>query len=213
MNIYQKNKTTVMKLLKKHFLLIVLFIVVSVNLEAQIDKTFWFAAPDITSGHTDKPTRFVLNAFDKAAIVTISQPANSVNFTPIVINIPANSVYTVEFNTTAPASTTSITFSDKIAEIETKGNLNLGDFGIDNSGILIQSTEIISGYYEVAGGGNDDLYSLKGSNALGTKFIVTTQMIGYNASNWDSGDTRARNRAYIVATENNTSGFNGLITA
>lgn len=57
--------------------MIVLFIVISVNLKAQIDKTFWFAAPDITSGHGDFPTRFVITAFDKPVTLNnFSQPAN-----------------------------------------------------------------------------------------------------------------------------------------
>jgi hypothetical protein len=77
---------------KNYIFLFFLGLLFSLNANAQIDKTFWFAAPEVTSLHTDRPIKFVLSAFDRSATVTISQPANAVNFSPIVVNIPANGI-------------------------------------------------------------------------------------------------------------------------
>ena len=129
----------------------IFFCFISTNLDAQIDKTFWFAAPDITSGHVaDNPIKLVITSFGSPASVTISQPANSGGFAPINVSLSANSVFTVDL-------------SGRKAAVESFGDDNAnGDRGKDNSGILIQSNQIISAYYEVAGGFNDDLFSLKG---------------------------------------------------
>ena len=169
----------------------IFFCFISTNLDAQIDKTFWFAAPDITSGHVaDNPIKLVITSFGSPASVTISQPANSGGFAPINVSLAANSVFTVDL-------------SGRKAAVESFGDDNAnGDRGKDNSGILIQSNQIISAYYEVAGGFNDDLFSLKGANGLGNKFIVTAQMIAENGSSYTPA---ARNRAYIIASEDNTS--------
>jgi hypothetical protein len=62
---------------------------------AQIDTSFWFAAPDISSGHGDSPVKLRLMSYSSASTVTISQPANGA-FTPVVVNLPANSVDSVD---------------------------------------------------------------------------------------------------------------------
>ena len=176
---------------KKCHLILLICLAAAFRMEAQIDKTFWFAAPDITSGHVaDNPIRLVITSFGSAASVTISQPANSGGFAPINISLAANSVSSVDL-------------SVRKAAVESFGDDNAnGDRGKDNSGILISSNELISVYYEVNGGSNDDLFSLKGANGLGKEFIITSQMIGDNFATYNPP---ARNRAYILATEDNTT--------
>ncbi|HEY1202625.1 MAG TPA: hypothetical protein VGE79_16665, partial [Niastella sp.] len=64
---------------------------------AQIDREFWFAAPDVYDNgqNFDKPIVVRLTTFTAPATVTISVPANPA-FTPIITNIPANSNTTVD---------------------------------------------------------------------------------------------------------------------
>jgi hypothetical protein len=41
---------------------------------------FWFTAPELASGHSDQPIFIHLTSFNQSANVTISEPANTVNF-------------------------------------------------------------------------------------------------------------------------------------
>lgn len=198
--------------------MIVLFIVISVNLKAQIDKTFWFAAPDITSGHGDFPTRFVITAFDKPVTLNnFSQPANplfSLGGTNVTLKITAGGStstfnYVSNVPITIPANgALTIEFSSNLGpnnNIESVGSGNSGNSGISNTGFLIQTSELVSIYYEIEGGFgpfNADLFSLKGQNALGTEFILTTQKTG--GVNTIFYNPQPYNRAYVIATENNT---------
>src|SRR6266516_7606655 len=67
---------------------------------AQIDREFWFAAPDIYDAgqNFDKPIAIRLTTFASPATVTISMPANP-SFTPVVNTIPANSTFSVDLTT------------------------------------------------------------------------------------------------------------------
>ena len=103
--------------------------------QAQSDREFWFAAPEVTSDHSDKPVFFRVTAYSKDATVTISQPANP-SFTPVVFSVSANQTYSIDFTSYLPI-------------IENKpGNTAL------NYGILISSTASISAYYELASANN-----------------------------------------------------------
>ncbi|MEY3320980.1 MAG: hypothetical protein RLZZ417_563, partial [Bacteroidota bacterium] len=168
---------------KNYIFLLFLALLFNLNANAQIDKTFWFAAPNITSNHVnDHPIRFRLINLSATNIATVSfsQPANNlfslasggisltigsstITLTSNSFDIPANSVATLTFDATGKT------------KIECSGPVSPND-GISNFGILIQSSELLSGYYEVNGGSNDDLFSLKGLNGLGTRFLITSQL-------------------------------------
>jgi gliding motility-associated-like protein len=165
---------------------VVLSLFFAFAVRAQVDTEFWFAAPEVTSAHADRPIFLNISSFGLPAVVTISQPANP-SFIPIVVNLPAN-------------STNNIDLTSSINMIETKpANATL------KTGILIKSDADITAYYEVRGGSytepfNSDLFALKGVNALGNKFFIPMQNKWPNAAvngAWASFD--------IVATENNTN--------
>ena len=151
---------------------------------AQTDTSFWFAAPQIQAfsyqGVTmNQPIVLNINSYDQPATVTISQPAGGGMPTQTVF-IPAN-------------STRSVDLTNWLNLIECKpGNTVL------NYGLYIHASDKISVYYEInANGFNPDLFSLKGRNALGNEFWISSQ----NYLDNTSGSYSSFN---IIATENNT---------
>jgi len=144
---------------------------------AQTDTVFWFAAPEVSSSHEDKPIYVRLSSAEKQSNVTISQPANP-NFTPISVQIQ-------------PYSTQSVNLTPYIEMIENKpANTIL------NYGLLIKATTEITAYYEVGILYNPEIFALKGKNALGTEFYTPFQNFTNNGAGFSSFD--------IVATEDNT---------
>jgi PKD repeat protein len=72
----------------------------------------------------------------------------------------------------------------------------------ENHGFMIQAFPgNIIAYYEMDNRFNRDIYTLKGSNALGTEFTVTTQNIFPNGSNFPD----AKSGFVVVATQDNTT--------
>jgi hypothetical protein len=163
-----------LKLLLLTFLLIM---VVSGVSWAQVDTTFWFAVPDQNDAY-DKPVSLKVNTFNKSAVVTISMPANPA-FTPIEQDIDANSVYSFDL--------TSLLATISNSEVDT----------VTNKGLLITATAKISAYYEKGALTNPDLFALKGGNALGTNFVVTSIK-----KNWVVNDACA---LLVVASEDGTT--------
>jgi hypothetical protein len=147
---------------------------------AQTDTTFWFAAPDLQQAHGDRPILLRISTQNTASVVTISQPAN-VSFTPITLNVAAN-------------SSNSLDLTSFITQLE-----NITPNTVTNKGLLISATTPISCYYDIANGFNGDIYALKGKNALGTKFTLPFQM-GFVGRGLPSYTTDF----IILATENNT---------
>jgi len=155
---------------------------------AQTSNEFWFAPPEITSGHgsaASQGLRLVFaNTAAVAATVTIEQPADPTfnGGTPIVIVIPANSGHIEDITA----------YRDSL---ETKPQ----DVVL-NTGLHISSTELITCYYEVTTTYNPDIFALKGVNGLGTEFYTPFQNTwrngGYTPTPYTSFD--------IVATEDNT---------
>lgn len=152
------------------------------DLSAQIDKTFWFAAPEVTVTHSDRPILLRMSTIRSEAEVTISIPANPM-FLPIQIHIPLNDSKTVDL-------------TPWIDDIEN------GETGVvAQKGLLIESTTDITAYYEVKGGDlNSDLFTLKGKNALGTEFFTPFQNQLNNHSSVNGFASFD-----IVATEDNTT--------
>lgn len=186
---------------------------------AQTDTQFWFSVPEVNRYHSGAtgntnwrnngtPVYLHLTTFDKAADVTISMPANSTYFTPINVSIPANttqrinlSSYVQGYPTTADpfryTSIENVLFWTSSNTTAAKPYINR-----NNKGILIESTNNITAYYEIGVQYNMDLIALKGRNALGTNFFVPFQTTNNTRSYayW----FRPYSSIDIVATENDT---------
>ncbi|TAF33306.1 MAG: T9SS C-terminal target domain-containing protein [Cytophagales bacterium] len=164
------------------FTLFVLVLGFSLAAQAQTDRKFWFAAPEITSGHGDSPIYLRVASGTTAATVTISQPANA-GFVPISLSLPANTSSTVDL-------------TPRLAMVETAHNV------VANTGILVESTGDITCYYEVARTNNTDIFALKGRNSLGNRFYMPFQ----TAWNHSTGlSPMGHTMALVVATEDNTN--------
>jgi len=166
----------------KSLVLFVFLLICFVQTNAQTGTEFWFAAPEVTQNHGDRPIFLRFTALDQATIVNVYQPAIS-STALFTINIAAN-------------SSQSINLTSSIASIE-----NDQPNQISTKGLFIKSTSKVSVYYEVASSINTDIFVLKGSNALGTNFLVPSQN---NMNNANYGIPAAKNGFDIVATEDNT---------
>jgi len=135
----------------------------------QVDREFWFAAPDITIGHTftgetgSLPIRLVISSQGQICNVRISQPANP-GFATINVVVPAGNSSLVNLSN----------FVDLIEN-------NIPN-SVSNKGLLIESDNLITCYYEVDNTNNRDIFPLKGNNALGVDFIAPMQTSWPNGS-------------------------------
>lgn len=152
------------------------------GLKAQQDTEFWFAAPEVSASVGDSPIFLRLMTYDSSSDVTVSLPANG-GFSPINLNIPANSVDSVDL-------------TPFLAQIESPaGNI------VSNNGILISATENISAFYELQSPNNKEIFTLKGSKSTGSNFYTPFQ------KNWNNASTTPASFSSIdiVATEDNTN--------
>jgi hypothetical protein len=172
---------------------IVLFTTIMVGqASAQTGKDFWFGAPDISVGHTDRPIYLRLTALDSNAVITVEQPANPL-FPIMSITLLAN-------------TSQSIDLTPYIDQVE-----NTVYNTVLNKGIHISSSHDITAYYEVQGRKtqngvnkiyNADIFSLKGDNANGTYFMIPSQTYWDNA--WPNYNPDPYHGFIVVAKENNT---------
>ena len=126
--ISQKPASNVKRLL----FTLLMSIILSVPLSAQIDNIFWFAAPDISANHAHNPITFCFTSFSSPATVTISQPANP-SFTPVTINLNPYSYYALD-----------VTNQENIVETAPVNT-------VCNYGFKIVSTANITTYYQQIG--------------------------------------------------------------
>ncbi len=168
--------------MKKIFLTLSVLTLLLFNLTAQVDTTFWFAVPELTSGHNDTSLYLRISAYEQNTDITISQPANPA-FTPINITVNANSVQTIDL--TAYKSMLENTPADNVL----------------NYGLYVQATKPVSVCYE-AGTQNLASFVLKGNSALGANFIIPMQNFWANEIAYTPPATNAFD---IVATEDNTT--------
>ncbi|MEJ8820128.1 T9SS type B sorting domain-containing protein [Lacibacter sp. H407] len=174
-----------MNWISKTYLILTCFLLSTLSTFAQIDTEFWFAAPDISSSTgLDQPAFLRIASFKEAGTITISQPAAG-GLPTQVINLPAN-------------SSASIDLTAWLGSIECgPGN------AVQNKGIRIVSTAQISVYYEVNHTSrNPELFVLKGKNALGNDFFISSQNAGPNTSTHNPLPYSSFN---IVASDDNTS--------
>ncbi|MBN1112911.1 MAG: PKD domain-containing protein [Bacteroidales bacterium] len=155
----------------------------TVNSYAQTDTEFWFGSPDITVGHDDDPIKLNLTSCGAPTKVTISFPANPA-ITPYEVLLAADEYRVLD-----------------LIAIFGKANIESG-FGISNKGIHIESENDITAYYEIDGNWNRDIFSLKGSNGIGTSFVIP----GNNEyNNPDTYWPRPYSGFCVVATEDGTT--------
>lgn len=155
---------------------------------AQSDTAFWFAVPKLTSEHAHTPITLVVSTYDEAATVTVKKAYSN---TPVgtTLNVAANSSSTL----------TLVSSSSGLSGFECNHNQT------SNNGLYIHSTAKINAYVAVCQN-NSEIYALKGSNGLGTAFLVTTQFQYDNGNGSSSGAySQAKNTVEIIATENNTT--------
>lgn len=162
---------------------VILLLLFSMNGKAQTGTEFWFAAPMVTKGHTDRPIAIRLINLEKKNTITIDQPANS-GFKPITVTI-------------LPGRATSVDLTPFIGDIESGTSMTM-----TKKGIRIVGTQKFQAFYEVISSKyNKDIFTLKGDNAVGTKFIVPSQNV------WNLDTTRFNPRPTaeinIVSVEDN----------
>ncbi len=166
-----------------YFLLLVFAIT---NLFSQTGTTFWLAPPNVTDDHhgVDKDEYYLnLTCLDQDATIHIWQPAN-LSGVDMTITLTANTSQKVYLGA-------------NVADLETKPTNT-----VLNTGLLIESDQKISAYYEYDNYNNPDIFALKGANSLGTEFYIPLH--NYLYYNVTFGDT-AYASFDIVATENNTN--------
>ena len=172
--------------------LLLTFLVISafvVDVKAQADTTFWFAAPAITPGHAHLPILLRFATYSQSAIITISEPANP-NFIPYTISLAANSA-------------TYVDLTSQIDIIENKPTNT-----VLNYGLKIVSSATISAYYEEEGQvpagtfNNPEIFPLKGRYAEGKSFVIPSQTI---FDNKEGLNPLPNNGFVIVATQDNTT--------
>ena len=167
----------------KRFFLIFCFYLLAIALPGQSNTEFWFAAPEVSSGHGDRPISLKLTSFGQSSTVSISQPANAA-FNPVIIQLPPN-------------ATQSVDLTPFIDIIENKPPDQPLPYGL-----FISATTPVTAYYEESDVENPEIFALKGSNALGTSFFIPGQNFFYNEL---SLNPKAYNSFDIVATEDNTN--------
>ena len=147
------------RMLKWFSSFLILFVVIGpVRLVAQTDTEFWFVVPEITWAHNTPggvPANLRLSTMAFSATVTISMPANQYNavlnptgFHDIVVNIPANSSSSVNmasFIRKVPA------VAGELGEANIVENKPYTISGVNNVGLHITSTNVITAYYEEIG--------------------------------------------------------------
>ncbi|MCW3091368.1 MAG: hypothetical protein JWP81_2437 [Ferruginibacter sp.] len=150
---------------------------------AQTDTSFWFAAPYISSAYGyNKPISLKISSYQQPAKITISQPANG-GLPTQTFSLAANSIFSVDLTTW-------------LSNIEcTPGNI------VQNRGIKITADNKIGVYYEVNGNGpNPEMFVLKGRNALGNQFYISSQNLLDNTPSYNPLPYSSFN---IVAAEDN----------
>lgn len=176
-------------------LLSLLFVVLtSATLFSQTDNLFWFVAPDVSSAHgTDPKNGAPINlqiVAAEATTVTVSQPANP-GFAPIVFQLNVREHRSIRLDTCMTI--------DQIENYPV--SLPLSPSNVQKKAFRITSEPgNIAVYYELDNSFNKELFSLKGRNAMGKYFFVSTQN---QFPNGDYSGT-AYSGFVIGATENNT---------
>jgi hypothetical protein len=174
----------------KNLLLVIAFCITLLHSKAQIGTDFWIAPPDVTDLNDfpgGEPIYLFLQSQSASdATVTITQPANG-SFVPIVVTVFAGKSRRVNLS---PFKTA----------LETRPTNT-----ILNTGLRIQSTQVISVQYEIYNFSNNDITALRGDNANGTYFYIPLHKHAPFFNHTYSAPHIANSSFDIVATQNGTT--------
>jgi len=164
------------------FTSLVFLFCLQLSIFAQRDTSFWFAAPEVSSGIGESPVFLRFQTYDQSAAISVSQPANGA-FIPLTLSIPS-------------FSTDSINLTAFLTSIESPA-ANI----VSNNGLKISSTGLLSVSYDINSSGNKEHFSLKGGKALGTNFYTPFQKF------WATSTTTPSSYSgfEIVASQNATT--------
>lgn len=182
-----------MKFLKYFFLVLGFLSLAPKDSAAQIDTSFWFAAPWVTPDHWWRdPIAFHFSTFNNPTTIRVQQPASTYDTT---FTVPANSLFTkyVDF------------MMDSIESKPADQVLRTG-FKITSDFPITIVYDIITrptNYF------NPETYSLKGQNGMGTEFVTPYQTLWNNRTltgdlNNDLVVTQPYQQFSVVATEDST---------
>lgn len=172
--------------MKRFYFLFLLFIGF-LKIDAQIDTSFWFVAPDIVSTNLGQsPIKMYITTYGAASNVYLRQPANG-TFTPISKAIAAFSVDSIDLTTL-------------ITAVE-----NTPANSILNRGIYISASSSVSIVYAIKAPTHKEMISLKGRKAIGTDFYTPFQNAWRAAVPSPTSNPYSASAIDIIATQNNTS--------
>ena len=109
---------------------------------AQIDTSFWFAAPDISSQMGQSPVVLHIVTYDQASIVYIRQPVLT-GTAPVNVSVTVNAFSVYTLNLTPYINSGGV----ESAPVNT----------VTNKGIYISAKEKISAYYTFNSGSNREM--------------------------------------------------------
>jgi gliding motility-associated-like protein len=165
--------------------------------KAQIDTTFWFAAPWVTPDHWWRdPIAFHFSTFNNpTTTIRLYQPAGTYDTT-----------FTVGPNTLFSKEVTHLMFSGELESTPADAILTTG-FKIESDFPITVVYDIIT---RAPNFFNPETYSLKGQNGIGFEFVCPFQTKWDNQNlggdlNGDGQVTQPRQQIQIVATEDNTT--------
>lgn len=161
---------------------LLLLLALAYSAHAQVDTEFWFAPPEVTSGHGDRPLYLRISTLDQSAMVNVTQPGCG-NTHIATANIPAHTTHTIYL-------------TGQITNLETTLPAT-----VMRTGIRITASSPITAYYEIGAPFNADIFALKGRNALGNRFVIPAQNFYNNSADYSP---RPSSSFDIVATQNNT---------
>ncbi len=185
-NIYNPYYTKIKLFCMKRLYFLFALLAISFQIFSQTGTEFWFAPPNVTNDHRPLDQNEVylnITCLDQDADVHISQPAN-LGGVDMWVNLTANTSQKVYLGA-------------NITDLETKPTNT-----ILNTGLLIESNEKISVYYEYDNYNNPDIFALKGANALGNEFYIPLH--NYNPYHNHTYTDKAYASFDIIATEDLT---------
>lgn len=164
--------------------------------KAQIDTTFWFAAPWVTPDHWWRdPIEFHFSTFNNpVTTIRLYQPAGTYDTT-----------FTVTANNLFSKDVTHLMFSGELESAPADAVLNTG-FKVESDFPITIVYDVITRAPQFY---NPETYSLKGQNGMGYEFICPFQTRWDNQTlggdlNGDLVITQPRQQIQVIATEDNT---------
>lgn len=170
----------------------ILLVLLTTTLFSQVDNEFWLAPPSayLYDVGDESDIELVITAM-QATVVTIEQPATGFSYTTPTIG--SLSSLTVNLGSDLGLNMTDIETPPQTLPL---GGLNPA---YTNGFKITSSPGLVTVSYKLTNDKSQDQVSLKGKNALGNNFYVSTQNL------WPGVTNNNYNGFTIVATQNNTT--------